>query len=181
MLGSIDLYSRQHRAKHVLAHVLSAVGSDYWPECTLGRSGETPTGFFADFSFPPVPGTEELTALTDRMAAFLDRRTRFRPLELTTTQALHRFRSHPWKRYQVEALSETETMIRAFELNGFIDVCDCVLKDPAFLAEVHPEHFCLVAAETTGWNHRGRTDWFLRIQGELFPRPSPCPCCAGLQ
>lgn len=67
----------------------------------------------------------------------------------------------------------------AYELNGFVDICDCALKDLAYLAQVHPEKFLLTRAETIPWSRprRGRDQWFVRVHGELFPAPPPCACC----
>lgn len=167
-----------HKAKHLFAHVLVAAGVRRWPGTGVGDSGETATGFFADFALTGAPDDEELAALGDGMARVLSEFQSFTELELTPAQAIARFREQPWKRQYVEALAESEASIRCFELDGVVDVCDCVLKDPRELRALHPEKFLLTSAHPWVWSYRGRDELFVRVSGEIFPAPPPCACCA---
>lgn len=93
MAASIDDFTHHHRAKHLLSHVLSAAGARHWTDVSLGRSGETKTGFFADFSFPPLPSSDELSLLADKMAAILNDAREFREIDLSPAAALARFQA----------------------------------------------------------------------------------------
>lgn len=173
-----DALIASHKAKHLLAHVLVAAGARRWPGTALGDSGTTATGFFADFALAGAPDEEELAMLGDEMARLLGEFRHFGEVRLTPAQALERFGGQPWKRRFVEALAESETTIRCYDLDGFIDVCDCVLKEPRELRAVHPEKFLLTGVHPWVWSHRGRDELFVRVNGELFPAPVPCKCCA---
>ncbi len=168
-----------HKTKHLLSHVLATAASRRWPEATRGESGETKTGFYADFALAGPPTEEELAALTDDMARLLFDFASFHELELTPEQALNELGAHPWKRRQIEAIAETDPLVRCVDLDGDIDVCDCALKDATELRAIHPEKFTLTAAHPVMWSHRGREELFFRLSGELFPTPAPCNCCHG--
>lgn len=171
-----DSFIAAHKTKHLLSHVLVAAGARRWPQAMLGESGETATGFYADFGLADTPGTTELAELTDDMARLLRDFRSFRDLRLTPAEALSRFRNQPWKIHQVQAVAELEARVRCYELDGFIDLCDCAIKDPRELRAVHPEKFILTGASPVVWSHRGRDAWFMRVNGELFPAPPPCEC-----
>ena len=166
-----------HKAKHLFAHVLVAAGAKRWREAALGDSGETPTGFFADFALTGAPDEAELAALGDDMAHLLGNFRSFSELRLTPEQALRRFDGQSGKRRYVEALVESESSIRCFELDGVVDVCDCMLKEPRELRALHPEKFLLTGAHPWVWSHRGKDELFVRVSGEIFPVPPPCACC----
>lgn len=172
-----DAFVNEHQAKHLLTHVLVAAGVQRWPGVRLGRSGETSTGFFADFALPAEPDEAQLSELTDDMARLLREVRTFREIRLPVAAALDKFRGHPWKRFQIEALAESESEIRCLELEGTVDICDCALKSPRDLQVLHPEKFLLTRAHPMVWSHRGRDEFFVRIHGELFPTPTPCGCC----
>jgi len=172
-----DSFTLTHKSKHLLSHVLATAGARRWPEAARGDSGETKTGFYADFGLSAPPEAEELAGLTDDMARLLHDFGRFHELQLTPDQALAALGGHRWKRHQIESISETENHVRCYELDGHLDVCDCALKDPAELRAVHPEKFLLTGAHPVIWTHRGRDEFFIRISGELFPAVVPCSCC----
>lgn len=172
-----DAFVTAHKTKHLLSHVLAAVGAQRWPEATLGESGETSSGFYADFGLSELPDEAELSALTDAMARLLQDFKSFRDLRLTPTEALQRFQGQPWKTHQVQVIAELEARVRCYELDGFVDVCDCDIKNARELRAVHPEKFLLTGASPVTWTHRGRERRFVRISGELFPVPPPCECC----
>lgn len=169
-LASISL----HKARHLLSHVLVVAGSRRWPQTTLGDSGETETGFYADFGLSVALDESELATLNDEMARVLRDFKSFRDLQLTPEQALKVFGNHPWKLHQVAAIAEVEARIGCFELDGVIDVCDCALKSPGELHAVHPEKFLLTGSHPVVWSHRGKESLFVRITGELLPAPAPC-------
>lgn len=167
----------QHKAKHLLSHVLAAATARRWPQAILGETGETPTGFYADVALAEAPGDEDLSALTDDMVRVLRDTRAFRSLSLDRRAALAAFDGQPWKLHQVEALSEIRPQIECYEIDGFYDICDCRLKTTKDLLAVHPEGFVLTGASLVAWWHRGKERWFNRIVGELFPAPTPCSCC----
>jgi threonyl-tRNA synthetase len=169
----------QHKAKHLLAHVLVATGARRWPQATLGDSGETSTGFFADFAMPDVPGAAELARLGEAMARLLSEFRTFRGLRVTPAEARSLFAAQPWKQHVVEALAELDATIGLYELDGVIDVCDCAIKRPGELLAIRSEQFRLTGAASIPWIHRGRTTWFVRVRGEIVPVPPPCGCCPG--
>jgi threonyl-tRNA synthetase len=166
-----------HKTKHLLSHVLVAAAVQRWPEATLGESGETDTGFYADFGLDNLPDENALASLTDAMARLLRDFKTFRDLRLTPAAALLRFHGQPWKTHQIQMIAELDSRVRCYELDGFIDLCDCGIKDPRELRAVHPEKFLLTGAHSVVWSHRGRDQRFTRITGELFPAPPPCECC----
>jgi threonyl-tRNA synthetase len=168
-----------HRAKHLLAHVLAAAGAHRWPACALGKSGETPTGFFADFALDGPPDPTQLTELADDMARLLRTFQIFEPVRLAPAEALKTFAHNPWKRRLIEAIAENESEIQCYALDAFIDVCDCALKATETLRRVHPEKFILTTAHPVVWTYRGRDEFFIRITGELFPAIAPCECCVA--
>jgi threonyl-tRNA synthetase len=173
-----DAFINQHKAKHLLAHVLAAAAAKRWPEAIRGRSGETSTGFFADLGLAGLPAPEEMEALIDDMARLLRDVQVFREVELSPADALAAQAGQPWKSHHIEAIAESDSRIRCLELDGFIDVCDCALKAPAELRALHPEKFQLTGAHPMVWTHRGRDQFLIRIKGELFPAVTPCACCA---
>jgi len=169
----------QHKAKHLLAHVLVAAGARRWPQATRGDSGETSTGFFADFAMPDVPGEAHLAELSESMARLLRDFRTFRGLRVTPDAARTLLIEHPWKQHVVEALEEIGASVGLYELDGVVDLCDCAIKQPEELRALHPEKFLLTSAAMVPWAFRGRTTWFVRIRGELFPTPPPCLCCSA--
>jgi len=167
----------QHKAKHLLSHVLVAAGARRWPEVVLGESGETPTGFYADFGLARPPSDEELAAVTDEMARLLANGQCVRSLTLAPPAARTLFARQPWKAQQVEVSAECQEAVNCFEMDGFYDLCDCILTQPRELLAVHPETFTLTHVSLVAWVHRGKEHWFHRVFGELFPAPVPCGCC----
>jgi threonyl-tRNA synthetase len=167
----------QHKAKHLLAHVLTVAGTRRWPRVVLGDSGETATGFYADFSLPFAPDEAALEALTNAMARVLYDFRVFRSRTLTLEAARKLFRDQPWKRQFVEAVSEAEVHIDCYQLDEVVDVCDCAIKDAGELRPIHPESFVLTSAFPIIWSDRRHDTLFIRITGELFPSPIPCECC----
>lgn len=157
--------------------MLVVAGVRRWPQATLGASGETSTGFYADFGLAETPAATELAALTDEMARVLRDFRTFRDVRLTPTEALRVFHGQPWKLKQVATIAELEARIACYEIDGFIDVCDCALKNPRELRALHPEKFLLTEAEPVVWDDRGQQRHFVRVTGELFPAPPPCECC----
>ncbi|WP_145928682.1 hypothetical protein OH491_01320 [Termitidicoccus mucosus] len=166
-----------HKTKHLLAHVLVAAGIRQWPQATLGDSGETATGFYADFGLSCAPDEDELHRLNDEMARVLRNCRIFRELNLAAPEAAEIFQGQPWKLQQVSAILETDRRVRCYEIDGVVDVCDCVLKDLRELRTVHPEKFAVVRAWPVVWSDRGHDILFTRIAGEMFPPPLPCECC----
>lgn len=169
----------QHKAKHLLAHVLAAAGARRWPEVSLGDSGETATGFYADFALPGAPDDTELTALGKGMRALIHKARVFRALELPAAEAARLFALHPWRREFVSALGELHDRIALLELEGVYDVCDCALKSVEELRALTRQAFVLTAAHPTVWSHRGKDTLFVRVRGELVPAPLLCACCVG--
>ncbi len=166
-----------HKTKHLLSHVLAVAGSRRWPDAARGESGETKTGFYADFGLAILPAEEELAALNDDMARLLFDCASFHALELTPEQALGELGAHPWKRWQIETIAESEPTVCCYEMDGTIDVCDCIFKNPSQLRSIHPEKFLVANAFPVAWNYLGREEIFVRITGELFPAVMPCSCC----
>lgn len=168
-----------HKAKHLLAHVLVAAGVRCWPQATLGESGETRTGFYADFGLPEGPGEKDLAKLTDEMVRVLrdTSAAEFRAIELPAGEAVKLFPAQPWQRHVAETLAELHDTVSLYRLGGVLDICDCALKRVEELRAIHPEHFTLTEVYPMAWEHRGQLTWFMRIRGELFPPPPPCACC----
>lgn len=174
-----EVFLAAHKAKHVLSHVLAAAGSKRWPGVHVGQTGETSTGFFADFALPGPPDEADLPALTDGMAGLLNSARTFRSFAMGPAEALDLFGGQPWKRHQAEVIAELEGRIEGFELEGYFDMCDCILKDTRELRAIHPEKFLITHWQPVIWSHRGRDEVFTRVSGELFPAPPPCTCCQG--
>ena len=172
-----DPFIAQHKAKHLLAHVLAAAGARLWPTVRRGPSGETPTGFFADFGLSRTPDADELEKLTDTMSRMLRSFQTFGGITLTPAEAISIFGATSWQRQLVDAIAENEPRVQCVQLDGFLDICDCALKDAGELRAVHPEKFLLAGAHRTLWQHRGREEFFIRVTGELFPAVPPCACC----
>lgn len=170
-------FNEFHRRKHLLAHVLVAAGAQHWPGVILGRSGETASGFFADFGVPTDPSGDELEQLTDQMARLISEVKAFREEQLTPAAALEKFSGQPWKRHQISVLAESDRQIQCSNLEGVFDLCDCALKDPRALRQLHPEKFLLTDIEPVNWEYRGQIQRFTRVSGELFPVVAPCECC----
>ncbi|BET69222.1 hypothetical protein ASA1KI_41400 [Opitutales bacterium ASA1] len=170
-------FIRRHKAKHLLAHVLVATGARRWPQATLGDSGETATGFFADFAMPDVPGDAELATLGESMKRLLGEFRVFRGLRVAPAEARSLFVAQPWKMHVVDALAELDSSIGLYELDGVIDVCECAIKHPGDLLAIRSEKFRLNGAASIPWIHRGKTTWFVRVRGEIVPLPPPCGCC----
>ena len=166
-----------HRRKHLLAHVLVAAGARVWPGAVLGRSGETASGFFADFGIPTDPDLDDLEKLTNQMARLISEATAFREERWSASAAREKFTGQPWKLHQISVITEVEPEIRCSNLEGVLDVCDCALKKTHSLRELHPEKFLLTDFEPVTWEHRGKTHRFTRVSGELFPAAAPCECC----
>lgn len=166
-----------HKARHLLSHVLVAAGARRWPQATFGDSGETPTGFFADFGLQEALGENEIPALGDEMARILCEAKSFHALRLTHEQAKGVFCGHPWKLDQIAAIAELDERVQCYELDGVIDICDCALKRLGELREIHPEKFLLTGSHPVVWSNRDRELLFVRVTGELFPPPPPCACC----
>lgn len=173
-----DAIITAHKAKHLLSHVLVVAAVRRWPGVALGESGETATGFYADFGLVRVPAADELSALTDDMARVLRDFQIFRDVKLTPTDAMRAFHGQPWKLKQVAAIAELEARIGCYELDGVIDICECAIKEPRELRALHPEKFLLTEAHPVAWSDRGSLHQYVRISGELFPAPSPCECCS---
>lgn len=167
-----------HKAKHLLSHVLVVAGARRWPQALRGESGETATGFYADFGLIEVPDEIERGRLTEEMARLLAGFRVFRDVRLTPREAREQFTGQPWKQQQVAVLAELGERIGCYELDGFLDVCDCAIKSPQELRAVHPEKFLLTNTETVLWQDRTATRRMMRITGEIFPAPPPCGCCA---
>ena len=172
-----DQFIATHKAKHLLSHVLVAAGAKLWPGVSLGESGETKTGFYADFAMPQALGETELEQLTDEMARILLDSQNFRDVTLSVDEAREVFEHHAWKSRLVEAIAETEAEVRCSDLDGVLDVCDCAIKDADELRQLHPEKFELTGSHPVVWSHRGKEEMFVRVQGQLFPAPEPCACC----
>lgn len=166
-----------HKAKHLLSHVLVVAGARRWPQALLGESGETATGFYADFGLIDPPDEIERGLLTEEMGRVLGGFRVFRDVRLTPREARERFAGQPWKQQQVAVLAELGERIGCYELDGFLDVCDCAIKSPQELRAVHPEKFLLTGAEPVLWHDRTATRRLVRISGEIFPAPPPCECC----
>ncbi len=166
-----------HKAKHLLSHVLVCAGARRWPEAMRGESGETATGFYADFGLGGLPDEAELAGLADEMAGILGDFREFRDVRLAPKDALARFAGQPWKQKQVAVLAELGDRIGCYELDGFLDLCDCALKSSEELRAVHPEKFMLTHAEPVVWQDRTTSRRLVRIVGEIFPAPPPCECC----
>jgi len=166
-----------HKAKHLLAHVLVAAGARRWPGVLLGESGETATGFYADFGTSETVDETVLAELTDAMVRLLGGFRVFRDVQLTGAEAGRIFARQPWKQREAAAMLEIEGRVGCYELDGFIDLCACVLKSPEELRAVHPEKFMLAGVAEVDWQDRGRAYRMQRITGELFPAVAPCPCC----
>lgn len=173
-----DAFISLHKSKHLLAHVLVVAGVRRWPQALLGESGETATGFYADFGRIDLPDEIERGLLAEEMARVLANFRVFRDVRLTPGEARERFAGQPWKQKQVAVLAELGERIGCYELDGFLDVCDCAIKSPRELRAVHPEKFVLTGAEPVRWNDRAATHRLVRITGEIFPAPPPCECCA---
>jgi threonyl-tRNA synthetase len=169
----------QHKAKHLLAHVLAAAGARTWPGMARGASGETATGFYADFALAQVPPAHALEKLTDTMTAILRDFREFTAVTLPAAEAAELFGKDSWKRQLVDAIIENDSHVQCVQLDGFLDICDCALKTPAELRAVHPEKFLLTSAHRTRWKYREREEFFIRITGELFPAVAPCECCTA--
>ena len=172
-----DRFIRLHKAKHLLAHVLVAAGAHRWPQVTLGDSGETATGFFADFAMPDVPGADDLATLLHAMRRLMGEAGSFRGLTASAPEARKIIADQPWKSHVIEALAEGDAAIGLYELDGVIDLCDCAIKSPDELRAIPRDRFVLTGAVPIPWLHRGQTTWFDRIRGELVPAPPPCSCC----
>ena len=170
-------FAEVHRRKHLLAHVLVAAGARVWPGVVLGRSGETATGFFADFGIPTDPNPDDLEKLTDEMARLIGAPNAFREEQLSAADAREKFLGQPWKLHQISVIGEFDRSVRCSNLNGVLDVCDCGLKAPQNVRELHPEKFLLTDFEPVSWDFRGKTHRFTRISGELFPAVDACECC----
>ena len=170
-------FAELHRRKHLLAHVLVAAGARVWPGVVLGRSGETASGFFADFGIPTDPNADDLEKLTDEMARLISETHGFHEEEWSAAHARERFSDQPWKLHQIAVIAENSATIRCSNLDGVLDVCDCVLKTPQHLRELHPEKFWLTDIEPVNWENRGRVHRFTRVSGELFPPVNGCACC----
>jgi threonyl-tRNA synthetase len=170
-------FTELHRRKHLLAHVLVAAGARVWPRVLLGRSGETASGFFADFGIPTDPHPDDVEKLTDEMARLISETKVFHEERLSPVAALEKFSDQPWKRHQISALAEFNPHIRLSNLDGVVDVCDCALKGPQSLRALHPEKFLLTDIEPVNWEFRGKTHRFSRVSGELFPAVQACDCC----
>ncbi len=166
-----------HCQKHLLAHVLVAAGARHWPGVTLGRSGETAAGFFADFGIPTEPSADDLEALSDGMARLMSDAKEFREIRLGAKEALALFSNQPWKQHHVSVLAESDHEILCSNLDGIIDLCDCRLKTSRALHALHPEKFLLTDIEPVNWEFRGHVHRFTRVSGELFPAVAPCDCC----
>lgn len=166
-----------HKSKHLLAHVLVVAGARRWPQALRGESGETATGFYADFGLTELPDEIERGLLAEEMARVLGHFRMFRDVQLTPREARARFAGQPWKQQQVAVLAELGERIGCYELDGFFDVCDCAIKSPRELRAVHPERFVLTGAEPVQWCDRTATHRLVRITGEIFPVPPPCECC----
>jgi threonyl-tRNA synthetase len=168
----------QHKAKHLLSHLLVVAGARRWPQALRGESGETATGFYADFGLTDLPDEIERGRLAEEMARVAAHFRVFRDVRLTPRAARERFVGQPWKQRQVAVLAELGETIGCYELDGFLDVCDCAIKSPRELRAVHPERFVLTGADPVLWRDRTTTRRLVRITGELFPAPRPCACCA---
>ena len=166
-----------HKTKHLLSHVLVVAGARRWPQALLGESGETATGFYADFGLIEPPDEIGRGLLADEMARVLSGFRVFRDVRLTPREARERFAGQPWKQKQVAVLAELGERIGCYELDGFLDICDCAIKSPQELRAVHPEKFLLTGATHVLWRDRTATRRLVRISGEIFPAPSPCVCC----
>jgi threonyl-tRNA synthetase len=174
-----DPFITAHKAKHLLSHVLVVAGARHWPGVMLGESGETATGFYADFGLTAPPAEVELGALNDTMVRVLGRFQVFRDVQLSPAEAVRRFTGQPWKQREAAVMSELEGRVACYELDGFFDLCGCVLKDPVELRAVHPEKFWLTRAVEVTWRDRTRLHRMQRITGDLFPAAAPCGCCPG--
>jgi threonyl-tRNA synthetase len=168
-----------HKSKHLLSHVLVAAGARRWPQVARGESGETATGFYADFAVDEALGDADLASLGDDMARLLGEFKSFRGIRTSTEKARRIFAGQPWKQHVVSVLAEGAPSVGLFELEGVIDLCDCELKQAHELRAIHPEKFVLTGSAPVAWVYRGRTTWFTRIYGELFPVPPPCRCCVS--
>lgn len=166
-----------HKAKHLLSHVLAAAGAKRWPGVMIGESGETPTGFYADFGHDAALAESELAELSEAMARLLNQPGRFHPVRWTPPEATRVFRNQPWQQVHARVLAEQDFPLDGYDLDGFVDLCSCRLKDRRELAAVHPERFVLTGAMPVLWQDRSVERWFIRVVGELFPTPPACPCC----
>jgi threonyl-tRNA synthetase len=173
-----DAFVAVHKTKHLLSHVLVTAGARRWPTAMLGQSGETATGFYADFGLPGLPEEAELAELTDEMARVLLDFKIFREIRLSSEGAAKAFAAQRWKQHQAAVIAEQDPSVRCYELDGFVDICDCALKEPGELRAIHPEKFLLTQAHPVVWSHRAGDEFFIRITGEVFPLPPPCACCA---
>lgn len=166
-----------HKTKHLLSHVLVAAGAHRWPRVGLGESGETPTGFYADFALTDSLSDDDLASLGDDMARILRDFRSFRGFGAALDDARQLFAGQPWKQHVIERLAESQPSVGLYELDGVVDLCECAIKAPRELRAIHPEKFSLTGAAPVTWIHRGQTTWFIRVHGELFPAPQPCECC----
>ncbi len=172
-----EAFVAAHKTRHLLAHVLVAAGARRWPGVALGDSGETRSGFFADFGLAAAPSDDELAALGEDMREILGGFQVFRHREFSTAEAHALVAAHPWKRHVLEVLAEGESRHRFYQLDELLDLCDCALKEPRELRSLAGRPFTLVGAVPSAWAHRGAITWFTRVRGEVFSPAAACSCC----
>ncbi len=155
------------KTRHLLAHILMATGARRWPQALQGESGATVEGFFADFGIAELPGKTELGRLAEEMARVLADFRVFRDVQLTLAEAQARFAGQAWKQRAAAGLAATAERIGCYELDGFLDLCDCTLKDAAELRAVRAARFRLTGAAPVLWQDRAATRQLVRISGEV--------------
>jgi threonyl-tRNA synthetase len=168
-----------HKAKHLLTHVLTAAVRRRWPLVGTGNSGETREGFFVDLLVDEGADVDShLATIESDMRRVLLQSTQFSAVELAPEAARELFPENPIKHALLGVFAEWDRPAQLYDLDGVIDVCDCVLKDPAELRAISPWSFMLSRMVRLPWREHARTLWVTRISGVVMGAEAcRCPLC----
>jgi threonyl-tRNA synthetase len=154
-----------HKINHLLTHVLTAAVARRWPNVRPGDGGETCTGFYVDFALALPPTDAELAMIERDMRSILIECRHFAHLEKTPAQAAAFFADNPFKLEVVETLAELDDTVGFYELDAFVDVCPCQIKELGALKAIAPDGFALTATTPALWRRGDKEVWLTRIHG----------------
>jgi threonyl-tRNA synthetase len=156
--------------RHDAAHVLAESVLDLWPEAKISIGPPIADGFYYDIEFPDGQGPtpEDLPRIEARMAEHIEADEPFERRELSTAEAIERFRSQG-QDYKVELIEDLERdegaeSVSLYRNGPFEDLC----RGPHAPSTGRIGAFKLTSIAGAYWRGDERRQMLTRIYGTAF-------------
>lgn len=153
--------------RHSAAHLLAAAIKDLYPSAlrTIGPSIEN--GFYFDFDFGDTKVTEEdFTSIEKKMLEILPSWKEFEKEEVTSDEAIKRFKDNPYKQELIEEFASEGQTLTFYQSGDYSDLCrGGHVDDP----RKELKHFKLLSVAGAYWRGDEKNKMLTRIYGTIFP------------